>query len=803
MEQDERRKQQLHEIKLQEAAAKANQSIGHKEQMQQVKLKDGTSSLLKPPKMNRQKLGLPSTNPMAGTEMFKQGQRSLPRNTDTVPAMLTPGEAVIPQPAAQDPKNKKAIKRMVKEGRKANKLRDGAVDVQYSDAPGQAKYHANGTTQVVPSLAYEHPDVPGSSFMNGTTQVFSRGSSDQANYADGTYGVVPQQVQQAVGYYDGAIEVPSLDDERFRNLNANPVANFDPNATYDFSKEIPQAGAGVEVASADDYYNSLGSQYGVSDVVPVNKATDAKREVVLPNSDYYNSLVAEYNVPAVPPKATVVEVPKPADIAASNKPVVAPGTSQKQRVVVARPTPPLAGELSFNPAKDSQAANVPAVEDFSFNAAKDSQAANVPLPENVAEEVTPVLNPVAIQTASDALRSREDSIKSYMKMQGYDPDQPKDTKGFLETFKDALSYSGVKDALGLNNQEIARMATMAIGGRALGYNFNRSLAYAGKNMFLEASKRSAQESADKKAAMRNSVTMAQQDIRNEQLDLKEKNRNEQLDKRAAAKEVHDRFIANQQTKMADLKEQYRRDGDAAKFERQLQIMNQQQQAMDRRMQATMGNQWNMMYAREAMRENSPGAALKRMEEHVDKAAGAVSQIYDRDLGSADIKGNLNPARTGLPTPKQSTQQAFSYLKRAGFDVSDIGTSQEANSLINQATEQMIADKKSNRVSSVPDIGPYLARNVVTHRMGLDTKMFEVGNKPMPPEKITDIYGLARRAATDSKGNVDQAKVSASVNAIATAWNAPEGKKYRDEFKGTANETAFAQFLKNRLEKQLK
>jgi len=218
---DEMRKQQLHQIKLQEAAAKANQGLGHKEQVNNAKLKDMG---IPAPRMNKQKLGIPTQNPLAGTGMFKQGQRSLPQSpifkaqgTDTVPAMLTPGEAVIPAPAAQNPKNKKAIKRMVQEGRKANKLRDGSVSIVNSDAPAQARYHADGTSGV-PSLAYRHPDVPGSSFNDGTERVFSRGSADMQHYNNGTYGVVPQQVQQAAGYSDGDTNVSYLD--RFLNYIA-------------------------------------------------------------------------------------------------------------------------------------------------------------------------------------------------------------------------------------------------------------------------------------------------------------------------------------------------------------------------------------------------------------------------------------------------------------------------------------------------------------------------------------------------------------------------------------------------------
>lgn len=237
MEREESRKQELHEVKLMEAAAKAGQSVGHKEELHHYKM--GTLGA----PLGKSKVKTP--NPLAGTEMFHQGQHMLPfqvtdaakarkQNTDTVSAMLTPGEAVIPEPAAQDPKNKPLIKKMVQQGRQANKakkgflgLRDGSVNIVYSDAiPSrvqQAAGYADGTPAVpqlmnyadgtemvekaidmyskyneakpgyadgtsgVPSLAYRHPDVPGSSFEEGTERVydFSRGSADRQYYEDG------------------------------------------------------------------------------------------------------------------------------------------------------------------------------------------------------------------------------------------------------------------------------------------------------------------------------------------------------------------------------------------------------------------------------------------------------------------------------------------------------------------------------------------------------------------------------------------------------------------------------------------
>jgi len=206
MEVDQFRKQQLHELKLQEAAAKAKQGLGYKEQVNNAKLNDMGVPLPKGATINKQRLGIPSMNPMAGTEMFKQGQHRLPQSTvfqaqgtDTVPAMLTPGEAVIPRAAAQNPKNKKAIKRMVQEGRRANAMMDGTMDV---------------------------PE-------------FSRGSSAQANYADGTervfsrYGKGPLKI---VSTHDG---YPQQYDEEGRGMSEYSVTVTDPRINKGRPTNIP------------------------------------------------------------------------------------------------------------------------------------------------------------------------------------------------------------------------------------------------------------------------------------------------------------------------------------------------------------------------------------------------------------------------------------------------------------------------------------------------------------------------------------------------------------------------------------
>lgn len=82
---------------------------------------------------------LKPTNPEAGP-------------SDTVPAMLTPGEAVIPAAAAQDPDNKPVIEKMIKEGRAKNRMAEangvpvnGKEAIMYDDAELDAYHKRNKT----------------------------------------------------------------------------------------------------------------------------------------------------------------------------------------------------------------------------------------------------------------------------------------------------------------------------------------------------------------------------------------------------------------------------------------------------------------------------------------------------------------------------------------------------------------------------------------------------------------------------------------------------------------------------------
>lgn len=345
MEREESRKQELHEIKLMEAAGKADQSLGHKEEVHKYKM--GTMGA----PLGKSKIKTP--NPLAGTELFKRGQHMLPyqaedaakarkaaqQNTDTVPAMLTPGEAVIPEPAAQDPKNKPLIRKMVQEGRKANRkkergYRDGSINIVNSDViptrVQQAAGYNEGTIQAsVPSLAYEHSDVPGSSFEDGTERVydFNRGSSASYHYFNGIEEVPDKlpPVQLAMADVKPAVvsdatyvrpefkidtRVPVINDPRLLT-NPNPVnaPSSEVNkvyipSSYLLDAQINSESRGVHSTGGKLTQSPKGA-LGISQVMPTTGVDPGYGVVPLRNNseaeykrfqkDYMTAMLKEYD----------------------------------------------------------------------------------------------------------------------------------------------------------------------------------------------------------------------------------------------------------------------------------------------------------------------------------------------------------------------------------------------------------------------------------------------------------------------------------------------------------------------------
>ena len=124
--------------------------------------------------------GQAPTNPEAGP-------------SDTVPAMLTPGEAVIPREAAQNPKNKPIIDKLIMEGRMAQK----------------------GHT------------MPDGKQMAGKVHKFGDGSNGVPGYVAGTQSVADTDVFWSNQGESALNEQTEEELKRRREQQANPVQNAD------------------------------------------------------------------------------------------------------------------------------------------------------------------------------------------------------------------------------------------------------------------------------------------------------------------------------------------------------------------------------------------------------------------------------------------------------------------------------------------------------------------------------------------------------------------------------------------------
>lgn len=541
MQQDESRKQQLHEIKLQEAAAKANQGIGHKENIHAVKLKEMGSPLGKAPRMNKQKLGIPSQNPLVGTGVLGVGQKRLyAEGTDTVPAMLTPGEAVIPEPAAQNPANKPIIKALVEEGRAKN----NDSDIPQSDS---VKYYADGTENVgwfdkalnfiagqkpeVPPVAapvvVEPPKVDPAEFFRRTSYAEARNdpyakqaqpgqtASGLTGTTEGTFGLFQKKYPELQGVKFNSKEyVDPKFQEKLSNLHVQ-----------DRTPQITKLGLPVNYNTL--YAAGFGPNgikaYAGKDDEPLSKYF-TKEE--LKNNKYFGNNVGEYKsfvnkkmdeaeqqVQKYAPVEAAKEIPgggfaTNAGGAAFGNPNItreAALSVPRQQAIARGDYVPIVDATQTTPAmKEKYPQGIPMTP---AQVAQAKPVAEITVPE--AEPAPSLLQTKpeeANKTIAEVSQSNADIIKGFLNDPGFNQlETPKEKESWLSNAISSLyGPTGV-----FSNAELARFALVAAGGLLTGGSVGGSLRYAGLDALKSADARRATQGARAAEEAKNTRELAE------------------------------------------------------------------------------------------------------------------------------------------------------------------------------------------------------------------------------------------------------------------------------------------------------
>lgn len=140
--------------------------------------------------VNQQKAPLAApTNPEAGPG-------------DKVPALLTPGEAVIPAPAAQDPRNKPIIQELVNQGRAANAPLGTGMANQARDAILQNQMRTRAADPAV------------SGFADGTTKITPEQKSLLERAMEALRGAKPKDAPVGDGMVKKAADAVDPDDRK-------------------------------------------------------------------------------------------------------------------------------------------------------------------------------------------------------------------------------------------------------------------------------------------------------------------------------------------------------------------------------------------------------------------------------------------------------------------------------------------------------------------------------------------------------------------------------------------------------------
>jgi hypothetical protein len=114
----------------------------------------------------------------------------------------------------------------------------------------------------------------------------------------------------------------------------------------------------------------------------------------------------------------------------------------------------------------------------------------------------------------------------------------------------------------------------------------------------------------------------------------------------------------------------------------------------------------------------------------DNTGKTSEEILDDELGRArDSKTNkANPARSGVPKGREISSQSISAFKAFGYNPNTSEAQVEMDKIVSQATRDMIAEKRANPGATIKSIEPYITKQLLIAKTGIDNSLFLTDDK---------------------------------------------------------------------------
>jgi hypothetical protein len=655
---EESRKDDLHQVKMSGALSGASQKLDHKEDTHRAKMQE-----LKAP------LGAP--------KMAAKG-------TDTVPAMLTRGEAVIPREAAQDPANKPVIAAMVN--------------------GGKPEYYAGGTTYAGEDEDYK--PMPGYA-----REVQLRDRVNEPNPVPQVL-TAKRQAEDSAGIRELLKTETNSDTRRLLMEALNPVppetikAERIAGDQAAFDREL--ANPNVSAASKAILMGSepyVAGQPVTSQVpVPANKMKSLgyDTQVVSPN------WLGKENK----------ESPNAAMRASGAFPVTTPAGVKGIAVPNARGVPEYPSQT---PA---------AVPPVAYSSAKDSQAVE-PASTKGSE---PDFNQEAFNNLGIASSERAEIIGGFVKTANEMGGSGQEKQGWL-----ANALSGLFGDTGLfNARELTRFGIVAAGGMLTGGSTGGSLRYAGKDALNQSDARMANQQAEavaeKKEWTAREKSLLEAGYRPEGVKA--------FRKSGDSKDLGDpveRFETTGDRKAFTFTEGANR-GKTFTAEKRVVKTGKRKGSTDYYYNGQLVPT-SMMPLDEFKAQES-----ESLKNYASFGKDAESIVKDfNTVKFPNKKGEVNAALQGQPTASEISTEMTGWMRARGFNPDNPQMYESMKGSLNRALNSMA--NTPGEVGTTKSISAHLDKALVMYETGINSTDFMLAtNKSMPPSMMSQLYHKAEQVA---------------------------------------------------------